>query len=154
MSIPRARGSARLRGRPRERRIRFRKAVPVWRDRRELRRLFRRAARTALAERKTEMTALLDRLSADHVPLSEVEPGSRPRDGVVEFLDGTRLLLVTRRDSNCLSRLREEHNAAGAIVCLIRAQPSFASCRFRLWFASVGAAKPAEVLAAVRPAPR
>ena len=87
MGIPRARGSARLRGRPTERRIRFREAVPVWRDRRDLRRLFRRAARAALAERKNKMMALLERLSADHVPLSEVVPGPRARDGVVEFLD-------------------------------------------------------------------
>ncbi|MGH3210359.1 MAG: hypothetical protein ACRDNO_21655 [Trebonia sp.] len=153
MSILRANRSARLRDHPRKRRIRFRQAVPVRRDRRELRRLFRRAARAALAERQNEMTALLGRLSADHALLSEVVPGPRPSDGVVEFLDGTRLLLVTRRGSNGLGRLTAEHGATGAIVCLIRAQPSFATCWFRLWFAAVGAQKPAEVLAKVRPAP-
>ena len=153
MSIPRARGSARLGGRPRKRRIRFREAVPVWRDRRELRRLFRRAARAALAERKAEMTALLDRLSADHVALSEIKPGPRPKDGVVEFLDGTRLLLISRRGSAGMYRLRAEHGGTGAIVWLIRAQPSFASCWFRLWFASADAVRPAEVLARVAPAP-
>ena len=97
MSILRANRSARPRAR--KRRIGFRQAVPAWRDRRELRRIFRRAARAALAERKTEMTALLERLAADHVPLSEIAPGPRPRDGIVEFLDGTRLLLATRRGS-------------------------------------------------------
>jgi hypothetical protein len=153
MSILRARGSARLRGRPRERRTRFRQAVPVRRDRRELRSLFRRAARAALAERQAEVTALLERLSADHVPLSEVVPGPRARDGVVEFLDGTRLLLVTRRGSASMDRLTEEHSGTGAVVCLLRAQPSFASCWFRLWFASPGARKPSEVLARVGPAP-
>jgi hypothetical protein len=99
------------------------------------------------------MTALLDRLSADHALLSEVVPGPRPGAGVVEFLDGTRLLVVTRRGSNALGRLTAEHGATGAVVCLIRAQPSFASCWFRLWFASAGARKPSEVLARVGPPP-
>jgi hypothetical protein len=151
MSILRASGSARPRAR--KRRIGFRQAVPVRGDRRDLRRLFRRAARAALVDRQAEMTALLDRLSADHVPLSEIVPGPWPREGVVEFLDGTRLLLTTRRVSTGMDRLRDEHRPAGAIVWLIRAQPSFASCWFRLWFASVGAAKPAELLARVGPAP-
>jgi hypothetical protein len=153
MSILRARGSARLRGRLRERRIRFREAVPVRRDRRELRRLFRRAARAALTERQAEVTALLERLSADQVPLSGVMPGQRARDGVVEFLDGTRLLLVTRRGSARLDRLTDEHSGAGDVVCLLRAQPAFARCWFRLWFASAGARKPSEVLARVSPPP-
>ena len=151
MSILRASGSARPRAR--KRRIGFRQAVPVRGDRRDLRRLFRRAARAALADRQAEMTALLDRLSADHVPLSEIVPGPRPREGVVEFLDGTRLLLTTRRVSTEMDRLRDVHRPAGAIVWLVRAQPSFASCWFRLWFASVGAAKPAELLARVGPGP-
>jgi hypothetical protein len=99
------------------------------------------------------MTALLDRLSADHVPLSEIVPGPWPRVGVVEFLDGTRLLLTTRRVSTGMDRLRDEYRPAGAMVWLVRAQPSFASCWFRLWFASVDAAKPAELLVRVGPAP-
>ncbi|MGH3251549.1 MAG: hypothetical protein ACRDOI_35810 [Trebonia sp.] len=152
MSIPRARGSARPRRRPSERRIRFSEAVPVRRDRRDLRRLFRRAARAAEHERKAEMTALLQRLSADHVPLSEVVPGPRVGDGVVVFLDGTHLVLVTHRGGAGMRWLGERHNDAP--VWLVRAQPSFASCRFRLWFASVGAARPAEVLAKVGPVPR
>jgi hypothetical protein len=151
MSILRASGSARPRAR--KRRIGFRQAIPVRRDRRDLRRLFRRAARAALVDRQAEMTALLDRLSADHVPLAEIVPGPWPREGAVEFLDGTRLLLTTRRVSTGMDRLLDEHRPAGAIVWLVRAQPSFASCWFRLWFASVGAAKPAELLARVGPAP-
>jgi hypothetical protein len=107
----------------------------------------------ALADRQRDMAALLDRLSADHVPLSEISPGPWPREGIVEFLDGTRLVLTTRRASAGLDRLRDEHRAPGAIVWLIRVQPSFATCWFRLWFASVGAARPAEVLARVGPAP-
>jgi hypothetical protein len=147
------RASRAARPRDGKRRIRFWQAVPVWRDRRDLRRRFRRAARAALADRQAEMTTLLDRLSAGHVPLSEVGPGASQREGVVEFLDGTRLLLTTRRGSAGLDRLRDEHRRTGAIVWLIRAQPSFARSWFRLWFAAVGSAKPAEVLAKVSPVP-
>ncbi len=153
MNIPRVNGSARLRGRPRARRIRFRDAVPVRRDRRDLRRLFRRAARAAMAERRAELMALLHRLSAARVPLAAVVPGPRPGDGVVEFGDGTHLLLVTRRGSPGIRWLCEGHRASGAPVWLVRAQPSFASCWFRLWFASTASAKPAELMARVGPVP-
>ena len=107
MSILRASGAARPRAW--RKRIGFRRAVPVRRDRHDLRRLFRQAARAALADRQSEMTTLLDRLSADHVPLSDIVPGPWPREGVVEFLDGTRLLLTTRRLSTGMDRLRDEH---------------------------------------------
>jgi hypothetical protein len=138
-SIPRAS--------PSDSRIRFRRAVPVRRDRRDLRRLFRRAARAAMAERKAEMTALLERLATNRVPLYEVDPG----EGIVEFLDGTRLLLDARRASAAINKLSKEPD--GAVVWLVRAQPSFTGCRFRLWFAAVGAGHPAEILARVSPAP-
>ncbi len=49
--------------------------------------------------------------------------------------------------------LAEPRRGSGAPVRLVRAQPSFASCRFRLWFASAGSARPAEVLAKVGPLP-
>jgi hypothetical protein len=151
MSILPARRAARQRRRPRVRRIRFREAFPVRGDRRDLRRLLRRAARAAMIDRKAEMTARLERLCADHVPLSEVLAGPRPRDGIVTFLDGTRLLLLTRLGSREVSRLREDQDAA--VMWLIRVQPSFSCCWFRLWFAGAGAAQPAEVLAKVGPAP-
>ena len=85
------------------------------------------------------MTALLDRLSADHVPLSEIVPG--PGQGTVSSSSWTErgLLLISRRGSTGMYRLRDEHRGPGAIVWLIRAQPSFATCWFRLWFASAGA---------------
>jgi hypothetical protein len=153
MNILYASGSARLHGRLRGRRIRFREAVPSRHDRRDLRRLFRRAARAAVTERKAEMTALLQRLSAHHVPLSGVAPGPRARDGIVVFRDGTHLLLATRRGSTGMKRLREGQRVPGAPVWLVRVQPSFASCWFRLWFASASAAKPSEVLAKVGPVP-
>lgn len=153
MNIPRVRGSARPPGRPQEKRIRFRDAVPLRRDRRDLRRIFRRAARAAVAERKAEMTALLDRLSANHVPLSAVMPGPEAKRGVVVFADGTHLLLVTRHGGSSIRWLSEGQRGSGTPVWLVRAQPSFASCWFRLWFASAGSAKPAELMARVGPAP-
>jgi hypothetical protein len=153
MNIPRVKGSARQRGRPQERRVRFRDAVPLRGDRRDLRRIFRRAARAAAAERKAEMTALLDRLSATRVPLSAVVPGPGAKRGVVVFADGTRLLLATRRGGSSIRWLSEGHRDAGTPVWLVRAQPSFASCRFRLWFASARSPKPAELMARVGPVP-
>ena len=153
MNIPRVNGPAWPRGRQRARRIRFREAVPVRRDRRDLRRLFRRAARAARSERKAAMTEVLERLSAARVPLAEVVPGPGTRDGVVVFLDGTYLLLVTRRGSSGIRWLSEGQRASGTPVWLVRAQPSFASCWFRLWFASSSSIKPAELLAKVGPVP-
>jgi hypothetical protein len=153
MNLPRVRGSTRQPGRPRGRRIRFRDAIPLWRDRRDLRRQFRRAARAAVAERKAEMTALLDRLSANQVPLSAAMPGPEANCGVVVFADGTRLLLVTRHGSSSIRWLSEGQRGSGAPVWLVRAQPSFASCWFRLWFASTASAKPAELMARVGPVP-
>lgn len=153
MNIPRVRGSARQPGRPQGRRIRFRDAVPLRGDRRELRRQFRRAARAAAAERKAETTALLGRLSANHVPLSAVVPGPEGKRGVVVFADGTRLLLVTRHGGSGIRWLSEGQRGSGTPVWLVRAQPSFASCWFRLWFASAGSAKPAELMARVGPVP-
>jgi hypothetical protein len=151
MSILRPNRSARPEGCPGKRRISFREAVPVRRDRRDLRRLSRRATRAVMAERKAEMTDLLQRLSAGHVPLTAVTSGPRAREGVVVFMDGTRLLLLTRRGNADMTWLREGLRGSGAPVWLVRAQPSFASCWFRLWFATVGSTKPAEVLAKVGP---
>jgi hypothetical protein len=151
MSIGRVNRQARPRGRRRARRVRFRDAVPLRRDRRDLRRLFRRAAHAARSERKAEMTALLQRLSASRVPLSAGVPGPRGGDGVVVFGDGTRLHLAARRGNAGIRRLSEGHRAAGAPVWLVRSQPSFARCWFRLWFASPGSARPAELLARVGP---
>jgi hypothetical protein len=105
-------------------------------------------------ERKAEMTVLLRQLSEDRVPLSEVVPGPGARDGAVVFVDGTQLLLVTRRGSSAMKRLTEGDRGSGTPMWLVRAQPSFASCWFRLWFASVGCAKPAEMLAKVGPLPQ
>jgi hypothetical protein len=141
------------RGWGQRKRIRFRDAVPVRRDRRDLRRQFRRTARAAAAERKAEMTALLGRLSADRVPLSAVTPGPGAKRGVAVFADGTRLLLVTRHGGSGIRWLSEGQRGSGTPVCLVRAQPSFARCWFRLWFASAGSTRPAELVARVGPVP-
>jgi hypothetical protein len=154
MGIVRGTGSARRRGSDGGgRRIRFREAIPLRRDRRDLRRQFRRAARAASAERKAEVTALLQRLSANQIPLAEVESGSRAREGIIEFLNGTRLLLVTRRGNADVQRLRERCRAARAPVGLVRLQPSFARRWFRLWFASADDPSLTEVIARVGPIP-
>ena len=154
MRIPRGGRSTRLRGQGRQRRVRFRDAVPVRRDRRDLRRQLRRSARAATSERKAEVTALLQRLSARRVPLAEITPGQRARDGVIEFLDGTQLLFVTRRSGTTMKRFGQWHRASRAPVLLIRAQPSFTRRCFRLWFTSADGTKPAEVVAEVRPVPQ
>lgn len=151
MRIPRAGRPAGPRGRVRTTRIRFRDAVPVRRDRRDLRRQFRRAARATTAEQKTETTALLDRLSG-RMPLAEISPGPRARDGIIEFLDGTRLHLITRHGAS-MRRLSQWHRAARAPVWLVRAHPSFTRRWFRPWFTSADGTKTAEVVAAVKPAP-
>jgi hypothetical protein len=141
----------RLLGRARGKRVRFRDAVPVRRDRRDLRRQFRRAARAVTAERKATTTALLWRLSANRVPLSAVTQGTRATERIVEFSDGTRLLLAARHGPANLERL--EQGACWPPVWLARANPGFTRHWFRLWFASASRAGLVEVRAAVAPAP-
>lgn len=142
--------TARLRGHSGGRLIRFRDAVPVRRDRRSLRRKFRRTARAVMNERKTETTALLRRLSTSCMPLSAVMPGARSSERIVEFLDGTRLLLATRHHTANLKRL--ERGSRLPPLWLAQAQPDFTHRWFRLWFASPSDAELVEVLAAVVPA--
>jgi hypothetical protein len=151
MSVPRAVGLARLWGRSRGRRIRFRDAVPVRRDRRDLRRQFRRAARAETAERKARTLALLWRLSANRVPVSVVTPGVRDTERIVEFRDGTRLLLAAARSDTADLRLLDP-GAFRHPGWLAQARPCFAHRRFRLWFASANRKDPVEVLAAVESA--
>jgi hypothetical protein len=99
------------------------------------------------------MTELLRRLSSDRVPLEEVLPGPRARDGIVVFLDGTRLLLGARPGSAGIKRLRQRHRRSSVPVWLVTAQPSFATSLFRLWFAPAGSTQLSEVLAKVGPVP-
>ncbi|MGH3206713.1 MAG: hypothetical protein ACRDNO_03010 [Trebonia sp.] len=147
----RTRGTARFPGRAREPRVRFRDAVPVRRDRRDLRRRFRRAARAATGERKAETSAVLRRLSADHVRLAGVIPGTQDTDMVAVFADGTRLLLGVRCGGGGLERLGQAGSPLP--VWLADAQPCFGRRRFWLWFASAGCVAPVEVLTSVSPVP-
>jgi cytochrome c oxidase assembly protein subunit 15 len=149
MRAPRLGGATRLWARAPGRRIRFSDAVPVRRDRRELRRRFRRAARAAMTERKAELTAVLRRLSADHVPLSGVVPGPRNGDEIVAFRDGTRLLLSVRYSTVAMKRLVRD--VPWIPVCLAQVQPCYGRCWFRLWFASAESADLVEVLVRVEP---
>lgn len=156
------------RGCPREPRIQFLDAVPAWSDRFDLRRRFRRAARAAMSERKAEMTAVLRGLSAGNVALVDVIPGPRcspgarcspgtrcsPRtrrvDKIIEFADGTRLLLGIRRDGDALDRLRSRSPAWLADV-----QPCFGNRWFWLSFTPADRPVPVvDVLTTVSPAPR
>lgn len=144
-------GGGRRAGRGRGKRVRFREAVPVRRDRKDLRRQFRLAARAVTAERKAEAVAQLLRLSAERVPLSAITPGTRDKERIAEFFDGTRLLLAARYGSSNLRLL-----APGSIwspVWLAQARPSFTRRWFRLWFASSNQAGLLEVQALVTPAP-
>lgn len=151
MSVPRAGGLARLWSRPRGHHIRFRDAVPDRHDRRDLRRQFRRAARAETAQRKAETLALLWRLTANRVPLSVVRPGGRDSERIVEFRDGTRLLLAAARSDTAVLRLLDP-GAFRHPGWLAQARPCFAQRRFRLWFVSGSRRGLVEVLAAVAPA--
>lgn len=130
--------------------VRFRDAVPVRRDRRDLRRRFRRAARAVMGERKAEMTEVLRRLSADHVPLSGVIPVARGTGTVAVFIDGTRLLLGIRCDGG-MERLGQA--ASRFPVWLADVQPCFGRHLFWLGFAFANHAGPVAVLASVAPVP-
>ena len=151
MSVLRARRPTWLRGHGQVEGVRFRDAVPLRRDRRDLRRRFRRAARAAMAERKAQAAAQLERLAASRVPLYAVTCGGRDTERVVEFCDGTRLLLCSSRVGAArLGRLAP--GPAWSPVWLAQVRPCFAPSWFRLWFASAIQPGPLEVLAAVTPA--
>lgn len=149
MSVPRAGGPARLwgRGRGRGKRVRFREAVPLWRDRRDLRRRFRRVAALVTAERKAEAAAQLIRLSAERVPLSALMPGGDDRERIAEFFDGTRLLLAVHHGTANLNRLTP--GTAWSPVWLAQVRPSFTRRWFRLWFANDSHASLVEIHATV-----
>ena len=151
MSVLRARRPTWLRGHSQVEHVRFRDMVPLRRDRRDLRRRFRRAARAAMVEREAQAAAHLGRLAADRVPLYAVTRGERDTERVVEFCDGTRLLLSSPR----AGRARLGRLAPGPVwspVWLAQARPCFSPSWFRLWFASGSEPGPLEVLAAVMPA--
>lgn len=133
--------------RVRERQIRFRDAVPVRRDRRELRSRFRHTVRIVTRERRATTTAELQRLSAEQVLVSALVPGTHDMDDIVEFSDGTRLLVALFSGKADLRRLGLD--ASRYPMWLEQALPCFGHRRFWLWFASADQAMPLEVLAGV-----
>jgi len=136
-------------GHVRERRIRFRDAVPVGRDRRELRRRFRQVNRAVKSELRAETVAELQRLSANRVLLSGLVPSTRDMDAIVEFADGTQLLVGLFSAKAEMERLGLQ--AARCPIWLVHVQPCFGYRRFWLWLASADRAVPLEVLASVQP---
>jgi hypothetical protein len=105
-----------------------------------------------MSERKAEITAVLRRLSADHVRLSGVAPGTREGGKVVVFADGTRLLVGFRGGGDGVERLGRD--ASRLPVWLAEVQPCFGRRWFWLGFTSAGRTVPVEVLACVSRAER
>ncbi len=101
-------------------------------------------------ERKAEMTAVLRRLSADHMPLSGMIPEARGTGTVAVFIDGTRLLLGVPCDGG-MERLGQA--ASRLPVWLADAQSCFGRCWFWLEFTSPSRAVAVTVLASVAPVP-
>lgn len=104
-----------------------------------------------MGERKTEMTAVLRRLSADHVRLSRVIPATQEKSVVAVFADGTRLLLAVRCGRGGLERLGRDGSPFP--VWLADVRPCFGRRWFWLWFTSAGPAAALEVLASASPVP-
>lgn len=104
-----------------------------------------------MGERRAETSAVLRRLSADHVLLAGVIPGTQDAGRVAVFADGTRLLLGVRCGSSGMERLGQ--GGSPLPVWLADAQPCFGRRWFWLWFASAGCVAPVEVLTSVSPVP-
>ena len=134
--------------RARERRTSLRDAFPGLRDRRELRRRFRRVARAVRRERRAEATAGLQRLAAGHVLLAGLVPGSQDMDDIAEFTDGTVLLVGLFSAKADMRRLGLR--AGQYPVWLEQVQSCFGRRRYWLWVASADRVVPLEVLASVQ----
>lgn len=100
-----------------------------------------------MGERKVVMTAELRRLSADHVLLVGVVPGTQDTGKIVEFADGTRLLLGIRSGSGGMERLGKLGSRLP--VWLADVQPCFGRPWSWLRFTSAGCPVPLEVLTSV-----
>ncbi|MGH9083172.1 MAG: hypothetical protein ACRDY3_14340 [Acidimicrobiales bacterium] len=127
-------------------RVRFTDAVPARSDRRELRRVLRRATWTDRSERKEAMTRELVQLSRDRVPVVAMKAGPVDGSEIVEFAGGIRLLLNVRDGSVAILRLERRMPRAG--VCLERVRPTFGCCWYRLRFSPSGGP---EIIARVVP---
>lgn len=97
------------------------------------------------AAARLAVTAVLRRLSADHVLLTGVSGGTADIPAIVAFADGTRLLLGIRCGDD-MGRL--EQAGSPLLAWLADARPCFGRPWFWLSFTSAGRV-PVEVLASV-----
>jgi hypothetical protein len=110
-----------------------------------------RATHAVMGERQAPMAVVLRQLAAEHVPLTAVIPGEEHAGTVVEFADGTRLLLRIRYGGDDMGRL--DPAGHGLLAWLAEARPCFGGRSFWLWFTSAGCTVSAEVLTSVSPVP-
>lgn len=103
-----------------------------------------------MGERKAEMTAVLHRLSAGHVPLVGLISEPQDEGRIAVFADGTRLFLGGRSGGG-MKRLGRDGSRHP--MWLAEVQPCFGRRWFWLAFASDTRALPLEVLASVAPVP-
>lgn len=116
-------------------RTRFKVAVPLRAERRDLRRRLRAAARDELAEQARVITKSLERLADRRAAVMAVTAaGPVCRNGTVEFIDGTRFVL---RFPNGVRELVRLGRSLTGIAYLEHVEPSFGHCWYLLRFRSV-----------------
>lgn len=116
-------------------RVRFAEVVPGRADRKDLRRRFRKVARTVRVERKSRVTAGLRGLAARRVPVASVRTGVLG-DEVLEFTDGTRVWLDVRDGTTVLRRLAGRSGRCGLYLRAV--DPCFGFCWYQLGFGTAG----------------
>lgn len=110
--------------------IRFRNAVPRRADRRELRQLLRRAARSEKSVADRHVTGTLNQLANSRVPVATV--WSQPDDReVVQFSDGTELVVDVVGNTPMIDRMPGGRYRG---VRLGQASPCMGRNWFLLWF--------------------
>ena len=126
--------------------IRLTEAIPGRRDRHELRRALRRAARTTRIEQKRAMTTQLLNLMAKEVQLVGMRAGPTGGSEIVEFDGGVQLLFRVRDGISAIKLLERRMPREG--VHIERVQPCFGWCWYRLRFSPPGGS---EILARIVP---
>jgi hypothetical protein len=97
------------------------------------------------------MTAVLGRLSADHVPLVAMILRKRGAGDIAVFADGTALVLRVRSGGAGMERLSQV--SARRAVWLAEVQPCFGCRWFWIGFTAEGFRTAMTVLASVAPVP-
>ena len=116
------------------RRTRFKVAVPLRAERRDLRRRLRATARDELAEQARVITKSLERLVDRRAAVVAITPGPVCQTGTVEFIDGTRFVLRLPNGARELVRLGR---SLTGIAYLEHVEPSFGHFWYVLRFRSV-----------------